>query len=162
MPGEQDAQDIKFYLAENQILFSIDSTDLISRLISGNYPDYKQIIPTNIKTKILVERNEFLRAIKASAIFSKAGINDVALEFREEKIIISASSGLSGESRIELGAEIKGDDNEVIINYKYLVDGLNNINSEKVRIEVINSNTPCILKPETEEDYLYIVMPIRQ
>ncbi|MCX6797630.1 MAG: DNA polymerase III subunit beta [Candidatus Falkowbacteria bacterium] len=160
--GEQDKQDVRFYLSDNQILFSVDSIDLISRLISGNYPDYKQIIPDNSKTKVLIDRNELLRAVKASAIFSKVGINDVALEFIDSRIIISASSGLSGESRIELAADIKGDNNEIIINYKYLVDGLNNINSDKVKMEIINSNTPCILRPEKENDYLYIVMPIRQ
>lgn len=160
--GEEKDQTIKFYLSDNQILFSVDSVDLISRLISGNYPDYKQIIPTNSKTNVLVERNELLRAVKASAIFSKAGINDVALEFIDSKIVISASSGISGESRIEINAEITGGNNEIIINYKYLVDGLNNINNDKVKIEIINSNTPCIIRPDKEDGYLYIVMPIRQ
>jgi len=50
----------------------------------------------------------------------------------------------------------------MVVNYRYLLDGLNNIDSENVKIEVINSNTPCVLKPEKEEDYLYIIMPIKQ
>lgn len=159
---DNSEENINFYISENQILFSITSTDLISRLINGNYPDYKQIIPTNIKTKASINRAEFLRAIKASAIFSKAGINDVALEFKNSKIVVSSSSGLSGESRVELDTEISGEENEIIINYKYLVDGLNNIYTDKVNWEMINGSTPCILKPEQEDDYLYIVMPIRQ
>lgn len=159
---EEEIKNIEIYLSDNQILFSLGQTDLISRLISGNYPDYKQIIPSNIKTKVLVDRSEILRAVKASAIFAKAGINDVALEFKSSGTIISASSGLSGESRIELESDNTGEQGEIIINYKYLVDGLNNINSEKVKIELVNSASPFLLRPEPVEPYLYIVMPIRQ
>lgn len=161
LPGE-DSGEINFYLSENQILFSLESTDIISRLISGNYPDYKQIIPNKTQTTILVDRPGLLRAVKAAALFSKTGINDVALEFKDGRIIISASSGLSGESRVELETDISGDDNEIIINYKYLVDGLNNISGDKVFLEIVNSGTPCLIKPEKGDDYLYIVMPIRQ
>ncbi|MFA5163700.1 MAG: DNA polymerase III subunit beta [Patescibacteria group bacterium] len=159
---DEEVKNIEIYLSDNQILFSLGQTDLISRLISGNYPDYKQIIPNNIKTEVLIDRSEMLRAVKASAIFSKAGINDVALEFKSSGTIISASSGISGESRIELESDNKGDLSEIIINYKYLVDGLTNINSEKVKIELVNNASPFILRPEPKEPYLYIVMPIRQ
>jgi len=96
------------------------------------------------------------------AIFSKTGINDVNLEFKNNKIIISASSGQSGESRADVDAEITGVDNEVAINYRYLVDGLNNITSDKVRLKVVSNNTPCVLTADKEDDYLYVVMPIRQ
>jgi len=157
-----EINNIEVYFSDNQILFSLGQTDLISRLISGNYPDYTQIIPKNVKTEALVDRLEFLRAVKASSIFSKAGINDVALEFKNNNLVVSASSGLSGESRIELNSENKGEDGEIIVNYKYLVDGLNNINSDKVVLELVSSSSPFLLKPEPKESYLYIVMPIRQ
>ncbi|MEI6529267.1 MAG: DNA polymerase III subunit beta [Candidatus Falkowbacteria bacterium] len=155
-------QEVKFYLAENQILFTVDSVELISRLINGHYPDYKQIIPTKSQTDVLVERTELTRAVKAAALFSKTGINDITLLFFKEKIVVSAFSGTSGESQIELEADVKGGDNEVTINYRYLLDGLNNIEGEMVRLGVLNNATPCVLKPEKDEKYLYIVMPIRQ
>lgn len=153
---------VRISISENQILFTIDSVDLVSRLINGQYPDYKQIIPDKSKTELSTNRNELLRAVKAAAIFSKTGINDVNLEFKNNKIIISASSGQSGESRVDVNAEITGIDNEVAINYRYLVDGLNNIDSENVKMKIVSSNTPCILTSEKEDNYLYVVMPIRQ
>jgi len=155
-------QELKFYLAENQILFTVDSVELISRLINGHYPDYKQIIPTKSQTEILVERVELVRAVKAAALFSKTGINDITILLSKEKMIISSFSGASGESQIELDAEIKGGDNEITINYRYLLDGLNNIEGEIVRLGIINNTTPCVLRPEKDNSYLYIVMPIRQ
>jgi len=80
----EGAGEIKICLSDNQVLFIFGSTELVSRLINGSYPDYQQIIPLNYKTRVLINKNELMRAIKASAIFSKAGVNDVALDFRAE------------------------------------------------------------------------------
>ncbi|OIO08249.1 DNA polymerase III subunit beta [Candidatus Falkowbacteria bacterium CG1_02_41_21] len=160
----EGAGEIKICLSDNQVLFIFGSTELVSRLINGSYPDYQQIIPLNYKTRVLINKNELMRAIKASAIFSKAGVNDVALDFRAEtgKITISSASSQVGESSVELNSEIEGDNNEIIINYRYFLDGLNNISSDMVKLDLVNSGTPCVLRPEKSDDYLYIVMPIRQ
>ncbi len=154
--------EVRISISDNQILFTIESVELVSRLINGQYPDYKQIIPDKSKTEIITSKQNLSRAVKAVAIFSKTGINDVSLEFKNSKIIISASSGQSGESRVDVDAEITGIDNEVAINYRYLVDGLNNITSDKVKLKVVSNNTPCVLTADKEDDYLYVVMPIRQ
>ncbi|MGI5826905.1 MAG: DNA polymerase III subunit beta [Patescibacteria group bacterium] len=153
---------IKISVSDNQILFSIDSVELVSRLISGQYPDYQQIIPDKTQTTVRVNRSDFLRAAKATAIFSKVGINDINLELVSGKIIISASSGQTGESRVEISADISGDNNEIAINYRYLVDGLNNLNSEEVIIGINSSNTPCVLTSDSDPSYCYVVMPIKQ
>ena len=159
-----DNEEIKFYISDNQILFTIKSTELISRLIEGQYPDYKQIIPATAKTTALVNRAELVRAVKASSLFSKTSINDVNLDFPKGKnqVVISSASDQTGESVISLEANSRGEDNGVVINYRYFLDGLNNLDGENVKIEIIDNNTPCLLKPEKEKDYLYIIMPIKQ
>ncbi len=154
--------EVNLYLNNNQIFFSIGSTKIGSRIIVGNYPDYKQIIPKEEKTKIIINKNIFSRAIKAAGLFSKTGINDVNLNFIKNKIIISSSSSQAGENFIELDANIKGGDNEVFVNYKYLLEGLNNINSENIVLGVVDNNTPCVIRPEKGDDFLYLVMPIKQ
>ena len=157
-----DGADINIYLSDNQILFTVDSVDLISRLINGHYPDYKQIIPAKIITEVWLERGELIRAVKAAALFSKTGINDITLQVGAKKVIVSAFSGPSGESQVELEAEVAGGENEITINYRYLLDGLNNIEGNRVVLGIINNTTPCVIKPEKDGGYLYIVMPIRQ
>jgi DNA polymerase-3 subunit beta len=159
--GEEELN-VKIYLSDNQILFSVDSVDLISRLINGHYPDYKQIIPVSHQTEVVIDKAELIRAVKATSLFSKTGINDIALFFSKDKILVSAFSGQSGESKVELEAEVKGINNEITINYRYLLDGLNNIEGNTVIIDIVNSNTPCLIKSETDNNYLYIVMPIKQ
>jgi DNA polymerase III, beta subunit len=157
-------KEIDFYIGDNQILFVIDNTELISRLIEGQYPDYRQIIPAAGKTTAVLDRAELIRAIKASALFSKSGINDINLDFPEGKnqLIVSSASGTTGENIVKIEAETMGIDNGIIINYQYLLDGLNNIDEEKVKIEEIDGNTPCLIKPLSEKGYLYIIMPIKQ
>jgi len=158
----EENQEVNFYISDNQILFTFDSVELISRLINGHYPDYKQIIPSKSQTDALVDRVELVRAVKAAALFSKTGINDITLIFSKSKILVSSFSGLSGESQVEISCDINGEDNEVTINYRYLLDGLNNIEGSLVRLSVLNNMTPCVIRPEKDSNYLYIVMPIKQ
>lgn len=161
---DADKKEITFYITENQILFCFENIELISRLIDGQYPDYKQIIPLNSETQAIVNKQELIRAVKAGSIFSKNGINDINLDFLESKglVVISATSGQVGENITELSASVKGKDNGVVMNYRFLLDGINNLNSENVVIEIINSSTPCLLRPEKDSSYLYVVMPIKQ
>jgi len=161
---KEETEEIKFYLSENQILFVLGSTELVSRLIEGQYPDYKQIIPAVSKTNVLVNKAELTRAIKIASLFSRANINDVNLDFPKGKnqMVISSASGQTGENITELEAVVNGEDNGVVINYRYLLDGLNNIEGDNIKIEIIDSNTPCLIRPENKKDYLYIIMPIKQ
>ncbi len=160
----EEYKEIEISVSDNQILFTIGSTELVSRLIEGQYPDYKQIIPIGSKTTITINKRDIVRAVKASSLFSKTGINDVNLDFPAGKnqVIISSTSGQTGESVISLDADVTGEDNSAVINYRYLLDGLNNIEDDNIKIEVIDSNTPCIIKPEENNGYLYIIMPIKQ
>ena len=156
--------EIKFFLSDNQILFTYGLTELVSRLIEGQYPDYEQIIPTTSQTSVLTDKAELIRAVKMASLFSKTGINDINLDFPAGKsqVVVSAISGQTGENVTNLAAKVQGSDNSIVVNYRYLLDGLNSISGETVKIEIIDSNTPCILKPEKSDDYLYIIMPIKQ
>lgn len=161
---EDDDKELKIYLSENQIMFSVGGMELISRLIEGQYPDYKQIFPQSSKTEIIINRSQIIRAAKASSLFSKTGVNDVGLDFSADKnkTIISSTSSQTGESVAEIDSSIKGENNNVVINYRYFLDGLNNIDDENVKISIVDPNTPCIIRPEKTKGYLYIIMPIKQ
>lgn len=156
--------EIKFYISENQILFTYGSTELVSRLIEGQYPDYQQIIPTNSKTKASIGRQELIRAVKMASLFSKTGINDINLDFPlgKNQVIISAVSGQTGENITNLAAKVSGNDNSIVLNYRYLLEGLNSMEKETVNIEIIDGNTPCIIRQDQDETSLYIIMPIKQ
>lgn len=159
----ENLENIEIYTTSNQIMFSYNGVDLISRLIEGQYPDYIQIIPTNFKTQIKTNTTELIKAVKTSSLFTKSGIYDIKLEFKSNnEIIITSSSAQTGENISQIEAEIKGEENNIILNYRYLLDGLQNLNSEKVTIELNDGNNPCVLKPDGRDDYVYIIMPIKQ
>jgi len=159
---EEDALEI--YLSENQILFYYNETELISRLISGQYPDYQQIIPQNYKTKTIINIENFIKIVKGASLFSQSGINDVNLEIlpKENKIIISSLNNQLGEYKSEVEGEIEGEENKIVFNYRYLLDGLLNINDNEVGLEIINDASPGILRPAEDKSYLYLIMPIKQ
>lgn len=157
----EEAVKIKF--GESQIVFIFQETIIMSRLIEGNYPDYKEIIPSGWKTRVVTEKSVLITQIKTASLFSRAGINDVLLEFnKDNKIIISAANAQYGENKSTIEAMIEGENNSAVFNYKYLLDGLQNINQKKVVIEVNSPDMPVILRPENSNDYLYLIMPIRR
>jgi len=156
---------ITIYLSDNQILFVIDSIELISRLVEGQYPDYQQIIPQNSSTVATLETSEFIGITKTSSLFARSGIYDVSLEFVVDKkeVVISSANSQLGENISNLSGQISGEPNSIVVNYRYLLDGLQNINSDQVQLNIIDSANPCVLRPAGKEaDYLYIIMPIKQ
>ncbi len=163
--SEVDDSETALYINESQILFVLNNeVELISRLIEGQYPDYQQIIPTEHKTQTIVKIDEFSRIVKSVSLFCKPGINDIKFSLNSQKkelVVLAANSGV-GENTVTLNSEVTGNDNEVVFNYRYLLDGLNNLGGEEAIIEVVNEKSPGVIRPKGDNGYLYIVMPIRQ
>jgi len=158
-------EEVKIYISENQILFTLDSIELISRLVEGQYPDYQQIIPSESKTKVVLDVMELTKATKTASLFTRSGIYDVSLEFvaGKKEVVISSTNSQLGENTSNIGGEFSGEDNRIVVNYRYLLDGLQNINSDQVEVSIIDGNNPCVLRPVGKKsDYLYIIMPIKQ
>lgn len=161
--NENSSANLKIYFNENQIMFVFDGVELVSRVIDGKYPDYHQIIPQKFETEAKCAIRDVVPAIKSVALFCKQGINDIKLEFNSKKqeLIITTASSSSGTSKAKVLAAISGGDLEIVFNYRYLLDGLNNIDGENIVFK-INPNSPGLLQPEKQSDYVYLAMPIRQ
>lgn len=151
---------VEIYFSENQVLFKFDETELISRLIDGQYPDYRQIIPKGFKTEAVVERDEFIHALKAAALFVPDS-NNVNLEVKPTGITVTAASMASGENTTLIKAKVTGDDNRAVFNFRYLLDCLNNISEATVNFKMINDASPAAITPAGRDNYTYIVMPIK-
>lgn len=162
--NEQNNQDVHIYYNENQIMFVFDGVELISRVIDGKYPDYKQIIPSDFLINAQCDVNKLIPAIKSVALFCKQGINDIKLSFdrKKKQIIVATASSATGNSIAQVPATISGDDAEIIFNYRYLLDGLSQIDGQEVVLKMNNNTSPGLLAPINDISYLYLVMPIRQ
>lgn len=148
--------------SETQTALTFNDTQIISRLIDGQYPDYKQIIPTDFKTNVVTEKLPLISALRAVAVFSQ-GSNSVRFEFSREKqlITLTAESSELGSSQVELPAKIEGDSVAVLLNYHYVQDCLASIDSTNLVMKIINDNSPSLILPEGKNDYIYLVMPIK-
>lgn len=159
---EVDSREIKLYVSENQCLFVVGGTEIVSRLITGRYPDYKQIIPDQHKNRTIVNKEELNRAVKTALLFSKSGVYDVHLESEDKKgLIISAASGQVGEHVGTVNATSSGVPIHIILNARYILDVLNIITGEEIIIDFVDENTPCVFREEKNKDFLYIIMPIK-
>lgn len=161
--GEGD-ETITIYINENQILFTFNGVNLVSRIIEGQYPDYKQIIPKEFKTKVTINTQELIKTIKAVSLFCRSGVNDVSLKFLPDKkeVNVSATNIQLGENITRIDGEVEGEENNIVFNYRYLIEGVQNINTEDSVLEINSSMNPGVLKPKDEDNYLYIIMPIKQ
>lgn len=162
--SEQHEKKLKIYFNENQILFELDGLELTSRVIDGKYPDYNQIIPREFKTEAKCDIGKLVPAVKSVALFCKQGINDIrlSLDSKNQKIIIATASSNTGTSVAKVDAKISGEDNDIVFNYRYLLDGLNQLGGNEVNIKINNNSSPGLLQPATDNNYIYLVMPIRQ
>lgn len=160
LSGPETPVEIK--IGDNQALFSIAETQIVSRLVDGQYPDYEQIIPETFDTNISVSRTSLLSALRTSGIFSY-GTNTVRLEFlgSEQKIVVSSGSQDLGESTVSVPCSVVGPDVTVLFNYRYIQDVLSSLNEEEILVKVNTDNTPVVIGRSDNKDYLYLVMPIK-
>ena len=155
---------LEIHLDESQIMFKYNGIEVISRLIEGQYPEYSQIIPENNENSAKINNIGLIKAVKTSSLFAKSGVFDIKLDFKShaDELLVISSSSQTGENISSVEMEKTGRGEEIVLNYKYLLDGLQNIGSDSIVIEFADSNNPCIIRPENRQDYLYLIMPIRQ
>jgi len=161
---DTETAEVVIVLGENQILWKIGETKVVSRLVSGQYPDYLQIVPKEFNTTILVGRDTIQQAVRAASLFVRSGINDVRLmaDPGAKAVKISSTNSQLGENTTELEAEVKGEAAEAVFNYRYLLDGLAALSGKEVRVRVAGPNSPSLFEPKSGEGYRYLIMPIRQ
>lgn len=147
---------------ETQVSLSFNDTQIISRLIDGQYPDYKQIIPTEFQVTVTTEKQPLINALRATAVFSQSS-NSVKFDFSADKqsVTLAAESSDLGKSEVELAAKVDGKSVAVVLNYRYVLDSLLGIESGNVVMKLIDDNSPSLIVPADKNDYLYLVMPIK-
>jgi DNA polymerase-3 subunit beta len=140
---------------------------IVSRLINGNYPNYKQIIPDNFKTSININKSELLRSIKIASVFTKMKEGEINIKIKNNQLIIKSEIVETGENEVVIDIDKGNDDQEIVLNPKYLIDGLSTIETERVLLLINSSDSPFGIKMinndnETVDKYIYIIMPINK
>jgi DNA polymerase-3 subunit beta len=160
----QDKGEVEIHFTENQASFRLkdekgSSVLIVSKLIEGNYPNYRQVIPSETKERVSLIREEFLHALKRAEIMTSEKSNSVKLTFAKNNLAITANSPEVGEARESLAINYKGKEIAIAFNPKYLIDPLNALANDEVFVELIDELSPGVLK--INGPFLYVVMPMR-
>lgn len=154
----KDDGEVTLITGTNQVLFDIDGTLIATRIIEGEFPNYKQVIPKEIPNKVKIDREDLLFAIRRANLLATPDFQAIKFELFKDKLVVSKSTPDVGESREEVKVEYG--DSELIVGFnpQYLIDVLKNIDDEVVPMEFQGSDKPCVLRVR---DYLYLALPMR-
>lgn len=160
--GDKGEAELRY--AENQASFTLkdekgSSILIVTKLIEGNYPNYRQVIPAETKERVNLVREEFLHALRRAEIMTSEKSNSVKLSFGKNKLEITANSPEVGEAKETLAINYKGPDMAIAFNPKYMIDPLNALTNDEVFLELIDELSPGVLK--INGPFLYVVMPMR-
>ncbi len=152
---------ISFALAENQIIVSYAGTVFINRRIEGRYPNYKQLIPSSYETRCIVSKSALSSAVKRASLLEKSGSQvRFSVNVPSQTIQLTTNQDVGSTQEI-VKAEIEGEDVEIGFNSHYVSEGLTAMDSSDVSFEIQGALKPGIFKAMGDENYLYLVMPVR-
>jgi DNA polymerase-3 subunit beta len=158
----KNSEELKVTVSPEQISFRHADTYLVSRLIQGQFPDYKQVIPKKCATRVALNTRDFLKAAERAAVIAAGSANVTSFEVKSGKILITASTPDVGTVSEVLPVEVKGGEKaKASFNVRLITDVLSVIAEEKVLVEFGEGLSPGVVRPEGGGEYLYIVMPIR-
>ena len=160
----QEKGEVEMKYSENQAAFTLkdekgSSVLIITKLIEGNYPNYRQVIPSETKERVTLPREEFLHALRRAEIMTSEKANSVKLTFGKNNLAITANAPEVGEAKQSIAINYKGKEIAVAFNPKYLIDPLNALTEDEVFIELIDELSFGVLK--INASFLYVVMPMR-
>jgi len=159
----EEYESVKIIINDNQIVFDFSDIYFISRLISGNYPNYEQIIPKEFNIILKLNKQEFINQLKLVSLFTSNN-NDIKLEIlnKDNKIKLTSQTQ-QGSSSSLIKADIDGEGVEgIVLNYKFILDGLNNIKDKNnIILKIQNESTPILIEGGEKDTFNYILMPIK-
>ncbi|MGI9118017.1 MAG: hypothetical protein ACR2IQ_00505, partial [Minisyncoccia bacterium] len=163
LSGSVSPVEIKATKTQLVITDSVSGIYITSRIIDGVFPDYKQIIPKESKTDVVILKNDILNAVKTSNVFTdKFNHIVLSIDTTTKTMVISSKSTDVGIFTSSIPSTINGENIEMSINYRYLTDCLNIINDESIRFSFSVKEKPMVVKPLHDLNFLYLIMPLNR
>lgn len=156
-------EELKVTIQKNQISFSTEDIYLTSRIVDGNFPDYKQIIPKGSNTEATVLKQDFISSLKISNIFSDK-FNQITLKVNpgEKFFEVESNNTDIGENTTLISGALSGENVSANFNYKYILDCFQSISSDSINLQLNGKNKPMIIKPIGDTSFMYLVMPMNR
>jgi DNA polymerase III subunit beta len=153
-------QSLQVWLTRNQALFRVGTVSLSSRLIDGQFPNHRQLLPESYEHEVKLPRTEFLEVTRRVSQLAQRNAA-LRLSFSEGELVVSAETPDLGDAREGLPAPYSGEVLEIGFNPEFVRDGLESIDADEVVLKLISPLRPGLLEPAGSDDFSYLVMPIR-
>lgn len=158
---EDSDEIINIYVGEYTIMADLGDTKVTSRLLEGDYINYKQIIPVNFETFVIVNKEQFEQALERATLLSRASSsNYVKFDIKESNLCITSNSEL-GNLKENIPVSVSGKDLVISFNPRYYLESLRVNTNEFVKLCFNNPSTPCVIVPTEEDEFLYLILPVR-
>lgn len=160
--SEEEADEVTMTTSkdQNQAMFKTPQTLLSSRLIEGNFPSWEKIIPKEITTRVILDKEEIVKAVKLAVVFARTE-GYVVFKMEKGKLQLESSAKELGSQENEVEGQVEGSDLTLAISGKFLTDALSAAPSTQVMMEFSGTLTPLLIKPVGVEGLEYVIMPVR-
>lgn len=158
-----DIAEVEVLFDETQVRFRLNDAEITSRLIDGNFPDYRQLIPATSDSVITLARSDFSQITKVAGLFARQSGGSITITADAEKSVLSLHSVASelGENTSEAAADVTAD-GQVTLNSRYLTEALGVVDSDTVIFRFSGKLAPCVLSSDKKDgDYQHVIMPLK-
>ena len=148
----------------SQVIFHTEEADLVSRIIEGQFPNYRQVIPTSHATKVTVARDDLLKATKLASYFARDAANIVRFTVdpaQEVPLVVSATAAEIGDNTSRVDATVEGQATAIAFNSRFVADALGSLAASEVALELGGPLAPGVVRIVGDDSYLHVVMPLR-
>jgi len=145
--------------SENLASYELNGAQVVSKLVEGNYPNYRQVIPGEAKERIYLEREALLNCVRRVSLLSSDKTSSVRLSFTKNNLDIAANTPEVGEAKESMAINYRGKDLSIAFNPEFLMDPLRNLPNDEVFLELIDEMSPGVVK--IQSPFLYVIMPMR-
>jgi len=152
---------IRIYTDKTKMILKTEKSMMISRIMEGQYPKYNQLIPTENPKVAIINKNKLISALELVSIMVNEKTSIVKLDFTENKLVLRGDTPDSGASEETLNIDYTDEDITIAFNYKYVIDGLKNMDEDEVKIEMNTNLSPTVFRPNSDEDYISLIMPVQ-
>lgn len=152
---------IRVCIGRNFLMVNIDNTKISTRLLEGDFINYNQIIPSDFSTTVILNRDQLLDALERASLLSRVDRNNLVKFDISDKVMILSSRSDIGDIKENITINLKGQDLSIAFNARYFTEALKATNDEFLKLHFTSSVSPCIIKSNDTEEFLYLVLPVR-
>jgi DNA polymerase-3 subunit beta len=155
------AEQVTLRLGEHDATFEVGNVRLTSRLIEGEFPNYRQLIPSSYPNRLIIEKEPLLDAVRRVKLLVRDATTPVRIALRADGIELTVITTEVGQAVEDVDAKFEGTEMTVAFNPAYLIDGVEALVGDEVLLETIDALRPAVIRPTEGSEYLYLLMPVR-